>query len=196
MDEPPIIRKPNSERQDSERPASGATPAGPQASGLPASGLPASSEPVNPFAATVVQPYSDEAYGGSIPARYWVVLIAAFVLFGGGSYFLPGLGIPSFVALIAAAIRVPLLQRRLHARKPGRQQPPALSLLLTSWIFMLMTGFASLIAFAIVCLPAGLLMFSASGEDEAMIILVFSICGLIGFAVFVFLFYASLRLPV
>lgn len=186
MDEPPIVRKPNSEGQDTQRPASGAA----------ASGQSASSEPVNPFAATVVELGNDEAYGGSIPARYWVVLIAAFVFFGGASYFLPGIGIPSVVALIAAAIRVPLLQRRLHARKPGRQQPPALSLLLTSWIFMLMTGFASLIAFAIVCLPAGFLVFSTSGEDGAMIILLFSICGLIGFAVFVFLFYASLRLPV
>ena len=168
MDEPPVV-DPNENRPD---------------------------QPINPFEATVVESASDARGTANLPANFWAAVIIAAILFGGLCPFVPGIGVPGLIALIPAVIRVPLVQKRLSIRKPEHVQPSPLIMLLASWVFTLIMGFAAFIAFCIVCFPAGLLLFSA-GQEEAMLVYgVFTLCGLIGLAVFLFLFTVSLRLPV
>ena len=93
--------------------------------------------------------------------------------------------------------RVPLLQRRLTWSKPDRPLPKPLWLLATSWMFMMICGVASAIAFAAICIPTGWLTITAVNGDmeNAAIVFVLAFSGLAGLAAFIFLFAMSLRLP-
>lgn len=152
--------------------------------------------PINPFEATVVDSQASENGSTNLSSAFWVMVLGAGIGFGALCPILPGIGVPGLAALVAAVIRVPLVQRRLSASRPNQIQPSPVGMLMASWVFALIMGFAALIAFCIVCLPAGLFMFSAGGEGEYAGYALFGISGLIGFAVFLFLFYVSLRLPI
>jgi hypothetical protein len=160
----------------------------------------ASDDDVNPFAPSAVAAEEvDIAVAGTIhlPAEFWAVLAVAFIAFTGltfvGSF---GLGIPALLALSAAAVRVPLLQRRLTRGRVSGHIPSPIMLLLTSWAIMLATGFASCIAFCAICLPSGYVAIAIDSTESFLVPMVFGFSGLAGLAAFIFLFYWSLRLPV
>jgi hypothetical protein len=94
--------------------------------------------------------------------------------------------------LVAAAIRVPLLQRRLSRFDPTRRLPSALTLLMSSWLFMFIFTIVSCIAFAAICIPSSLFALGTNGADESLVWGVSILAGCFCFSV---LFFASLRLP-
>jgi len=168
MDEPPIVEQ------------SAAQPSG----------------PVNPFEATVTPSLPSEKGGVNLPAVFWIVVIGAGIVLGAMCPYLPGIGVPGLAALVPAVIRVPLVQRRLSISRPERILPSPVVMLFASWVFTLIMGFAALISFFAICLPAGIFMFAGGEEELIWVYAVFTISGLIGFAVFLFLFFVSLRLPI
>ena len=155
---------------------------------------------VNPFAPTAIGAEGLQAGAtGTIdlPAPFWAVLGLAFLGFVGLTFLgAAGLGIPALLALSAAAVRVPLLQRRLTRNRAAIRVPSPLMLLLTSWAIMLGIGFASCIAFCAICLPSGYVAFSMQSNEDLLIPFVFGFSGLAGLAAFATLFYWSLKLPV
>lgn len=69
-------------------------------------------------------------------------------------------------------------------------------LIATSWALMLAIGVASIVAFVVICVPAGALTLSVSSEESVGFFIVLGISGLIGLAVFVLLFFLTLRFPI
>lgn len=92
-----------------------------------------------------------------------MAVIAALMLLVTTSIWYPFTGIPGIIALVSAAIRVPLLQRR-HAELPAVPRPQPLWLLLSSWFFCMAFGAASCIAFCAVCIPGGFLVLTVAGN--------------------------------
>ncbi len=148
----------------------------------------------NPYAPTATAPTVGTKLSLDLPLVYWIVLLVALAGFAMLSYVAPGLGVPAVVALVSAAIRVPLLQRRLPTMSTV-DRPNPLVMLLTSWGFSLLIGAASLIAFCVICVPAGILAFSIDGAGIAVPI-VFGLSGLIALIVYVWLFWLSLNMHV
>ena len=146
----------------------------------------------NPYAPTAQGPTLDVSQALYLPMAYWVLLLLALVGLTLLSFPAPGLGIPALLALVSAAVRVPLLQRRL-ANIPTSQPANPIGMLLTSWIFSLLIGAASLVAFCVICLPAGFLAMSVNGQGLG-ISTVFAISGLCALGVYVFLFRLSLKM--
>lgn len=153
---------------------------------------------INPYA--TAEPVEREAPARArveLPAVYWIAIVAALAIFVLACFVWDGLPLPAVLALLAAAVRVPLLQLRLTRTRPLKELPSPLLLLLTSWSFMLVSIFAAAIAFVAICLPAGIItwnMAGSGGDGSVGIILVLS--GGVGLAAFVALFFYSLRLPV
>lgn len=159
----------------------------------------ATDEPlVNPYAPTTTDPAPAAFNRGEtfLPMQYWASVGMCLLIFGVLAFLAPGLGVPALLALIAAAVRVPLLQRRLSRTRQLSSLPQPLLLLLTSWGLMLAAGFASIIAFCMICIPSGIAVFSIDSRADAMIGVVFGVSGLVGLAAFVFLFRLSLRMSV
>ena len=148
----------------------------------------------NPYAPTASATTAQTAYSMDLPLAYWVALLVAFGSFTLLSFVAPGLGVPAVFALISAAIRVPLLQRRLPTMSTV-DRPNPLVMLLTSWGFSLVIGAASLVAFCVVCVPMGFFAIAVDGEGYAIPI-VFGLCVLIALFVYVLLFRMSLRMHV
>ncbi len=149
---------------------------------------------VNPYAASASSPPS----AGSIRLSrdYWIVLAMAIFVFGLLCYLAPGLGVPAMTATIAAAVRVPLLQRRFRTQYTDRQISRPLILLCTSWLFCLAMSAAASIAFVVICIPAGLASIAiANGEDTAIAV-AFGLSALLALAAYILLFIVSLRLPI
>lgn len=148
----------------------------------------------NPYAPTTAAPTAQTAQSLDLPPTYWVVLIAAFGGFAILSYVATGLGVPAIFALISAAIRVPLLQRRLPTMSTI-DRPNPLVMLLTSWGFSLVIGAASLVAFCVICVPMGFLALAADGKGNAIPIVI-GLSGFITLFVYVLLFRMSLKMHI
>lgn len=180
MDTPPIVspREPPDEdpRQNGGQPAEGE---------------------LNPFAPSSVDEELNARVGRvSLPPNYWAVLAVALLLFVAFTYFQPLLGVPAIAALIAAAIRVPLLQRRRWSPGGSSVLASPIPLLATSWVFSLMMGFASMIAFCIVCIPTGMVVFSVGNDSSTSMTVVFGVSAAVGLFAFIGMFVLSLRMPV
>ncbi len=156
----------------------------------------------NPFGPTLVEPLESSIPSTiDLPAKYWVALAIAFLVFLGLCFIVPGFGVPGVLALIAAAIRVPLVQRRQAINLAHLPSPQPLALLLTSWIFSLVFGVTSCIAFCIICIPSGFLVLAVSPNSfqgggnggENLIPIVLGISGFIALACYVMLFIWSLK---
>lgn len=146
----------------------------------------------NPYAPTAEGPALEVSQALYLPMAYWTLLLLAFIGLTSLSFPAPGLGIPALLALVSAAVRVPLLQRRL-ASIPASQPAHPIGMLLTSWVFSLLIGAASLVAFCVICVPAGFLALSVNGQGFG-ISMVAGISGLCALGVYVFLFRLSLKM--
>lgn len=174
MNEPPIL--------PSDVPADDSTP----------SRLPVAEES-NPYApAHIEREESIPHQVTRLPGIYWATLAAVFPLTALACYVVPGVGIPAAIALVSAVIRVPLMRARPRAATM-RAIPQPLVLLLTSWIFCLIFGFAAVCSFCIICFPLGLMSFGLGGQGAA-IPMVFGVSGIIGLLVYLYLFRLSLRM--
>lgn len=150
----------------------------------------------NPFApSTSLESSISETGRINLPLYYWVTLVMSLVVLILLAYWSEGMLLPGIVAIVAAAVRVPLLQRRQSVRWPQRSQPNPVVFLLSSWAFMLLNCFASSIAFLAICFPLGLFLFSTQADDSAAVILI-GLSSLAGLSAFVLIFIISLRLPV
>ncbi len=168
MDEPPILSQPNDPRDDGGE--------------------------VNPFAASAVVEYQRPPGATTLTAAYWALLIVVLLLFIAGTVMF-GLPLPGLVATVAAAVRVPLLQKRQAREFPERVPANPFLLLLTSWVFMLVAGFASGIAFVVVCLPTSMVVLSAGSPEDVAFAFVLGLSGIVWLLTYLFLFRLSLRLP-
>ncbi len=152
-------------------------------------------EAINPFAPVLTSRPLPLATGRTdLRREFWIAVGLATLLFGLLVVIQPFFGIVSLLALVVAVIRVPIFQRHKTRLNPEVQLPNAVALLVTSWIFMLMCGFASLVAFCCVCIPAGLFTFNSYNESNFLITFVFGGSGLVGLTAFIYLFRLSLRL--
>lgn len=197
MDEPPKL--PNDKRVDQSGSSGDAEATGEEAvSEHPSASDPVwSSEPLNPYAPSADIPAATANTSRiHLPVEYWMLALGALVAFVALLFFVPGLGVIGLFGLLAASIRVPLLQRRLSMANPDKALPNPSLLLFVSWIFMLVAGMAAMIAFMIVCIPAGIAVFSVANQEGFAITVVFGVSGLIGLGAFILLFWLSLRLPV
>ncbi|MEZ6133781.1 MAG: hypothetical protein R3C53_02615 [Pirellulaceae bacterium] len=164
------------------------------------------SEP-NPFAPPVLPP--DVRPTATLTAGFWLLFAGGLVLFIALSYFVPGLGIPATVSLLAAAIRTPMLLQALK-RKQGAlaslpniaesavRLPPAPIVLIVSWLITLAIGIASTVIFCLICFPSSLLVLALtgiSGGDGVWIALAWGTSGVLALISYVLLFRVSLRLP-
>ena len=109
---------------------------------------------INPFAPTFVG--VENAVGRTeLSISYWVgftvLLIVSFSVVLG--FPIGWLGVAT---TIAAAIRVPLLQRRHTRMQSGFNLPTGFALLFTSLALMLVFVVVSFIAFAAVCIPGSI----------------------------------------
>ena len=117
---------------------------------------------MNPFAPSSTG--VDLVSGGGrtdLSSLYWtgltVLLIVCFTLILlGFPLRWPSLGWLAVVTTIAAAARVPLLQRRHTRQHLARSLPNAFALLFTSWALMIVFAVVSFIAFAAVCIPSSI----------------------------------------
>ncbi len=149
----------------------------------------------NPYASVDIGTLHHNEARVELPIVYWCVLLCLIVLFTLAAFASSGVALPGIVALVAASIRVPLLQLRLSRRAPDVKLPKPLLLLLTSWVFMLVAGFAACAAFVAICIPSGLIVFNSSGGEETAVTFVLGISGLAALAAYILLFVLSLRLP-
>jgi hypothetical protein len=133
--------------------------------------------------------------GVHLPGLFWLAVLVTGALFVGMIFVLPGLGVPATIALVAATIRVPLLQVRLSRQAPERPLPKPLLLLISSWALMLAAGFASCVAFCAICIPTGFAIFATNMDGNDAGFLLFGLSGLVGIGAFLLLFVWSLRLP-
>ncbi len=127
-----------------------------------------------------------------LSTAYWGVLAFLIPIVVAFCIYLPGIGVPTAIALVSAVIRVPLMRAKPRIN-PEMVLPQPLMLLLISWIFCLLFEIAATSVFCVVCFPLGLMAFSFQGEDAA-IIFVFGLSGLIALAAYIFLFRLSLRM--
>lgn len=158
-----------------------------------------SNEEDNPFAPSsfVDEGTPSPNCGIYLPASFWAAFVIALVVFVGATYFFYGLGIPAIVAIIAAAIRVPIMQNQFAKSQVPRRPLAPVVMLLISWCFMLLACFAALFAFVVVCVPVSIFSYSGSnGSGDSVIFTVFGASGLVASGCFLFLFYLSTKLPV
>lgn len=158
--------------------------------------LPNSNEPssANPYAPTYVDTPVPRIAKNQLDSTFWIalafLLVATILL----SVVVFPLSLIGMFASIAAAIRVPLLQRR-HAQEVGGFEntlpslPTPLALLFTSLALNIVFIIVSFIAFAAVCVPGTI----AFGFGEASYT-VLGVSAVIGLACFGWMFYFSLRL--
>lgn len=149
----------------------------------------------NPYSPSHIEPASKTTVElGKLPITYWAVLAFLFPIAAALCAYAPGIGIPTAVALVSAAIRVPLMRARPRTQSTtGLPQP--LILLLTSSVFCLMFEIAATSVFCIVCFPLGLMTFSMIGSgNDSPIFVVFGLSGLIALLAYLFLFRLSLRM--
>ncbi len=151
--------------------------------------LPTESQP-NPFAPPSGGLQTQSAARG-FSTRYWICLACILPILGLLCFAAPGLGIPAMCAMVAAAIRVPLMT---HWVESSVSPPQAALLLLSSWFISLFIGAASFVAFCTICIPSGFLLFSLDSQG-GFAPLLFGGSGIVALLVFVYLFRWSLQLP-
>lgn len=151
---------------------------------------------INPFAPTSAGVDLGRALGRTdLSIAYWagltILLFVCFVMILGGIPLgWPSLGWPGIVTTIAAAARVPLLQRHNTRMHLPRSLPNAFALLFTSWALMIVFAVVSFIAFAAVCIPSSI----AFLENGNVSNLIFGVSIAASLCCFFVLFALSLRL--
>lgn len=109
---------------------------------------------------------------------------------------IPGVGIVLLLTFVPAAVRVPLVLRRVEARNLETRIPEAKKLLISSWGLMIAFIIASSVAFIGTCISIGMVVIEVFQTGDwvvnSPILLGFS--GLIASAVFLGLFILSLRI--
>lgn len=149
----------------------------------------------NPYSPSHIEPLGNTSgEQGPLTIAYWGALAFLIPIATALCIYAPGIGIPTAIALVSAAIRVPLMRARPRAPTTA-SLPQPLILLLTSSLFCLIFQIAATSVFCIVCFPLGLMTLSlmASGNDTP-IFFVFGLSGLIALAAYLFLFRLSLRM--
>lgn len=150
----------------------------------------------NPFAPSAQ--FTETIQQGSprvdLPPVFWIVLVLAALFFAFVTYTSQGFTLPGLVAILAASVRVPLVQRRQTRTRAGVQLPHSLLMLLASWAICFMGILASGIAFVAICIPTSILLMSGSGSDQGMMVAI-GLSGFLAIAAFLLLFIVSLRLP-
>ncbi len=158
--------------------------------------LPNINEPPNenPFAPSFVARTDYRTAKIHLDVAFWIAVVALLVT----SVILSWVGIPlgwvGVFATIAAAIRVPLLQRKYPQElsglvNPGQNLPPPLALLFTSLAMNSVFIVVSFIAFAAVCIPSTLAF--GIGDPGNVVV---AISGIIGLLFYCLMFFLSLRL--
>ncbi|MFK7736030.1 MAG: hypothetical protein AB8B50_08390 [Pirellulaceae bacterium] len=129
--------------------------------------------------------------------RFWGLSVACLGAAIGLSVVAPQFGLPCVAITTAAPIRV-IAFRRVRRRELGDDElPSSLQLLGSSLLLVFAMGFATCIAFVMVCLPTGFVTFSLLGQsvyEDWLVVMVFGVSALLAFVVFLWLFRLSLRL--
>ena len=126
--------------------------------------------------------------GGAFWGTFAVILFACVAAAFGGFPLSWG----GAVTILAAAVRVPLLQRRRLRLQPYSRLPNSTVLLFSSWALMIVFVFVSSIAFAVVCVPTALVSYGSNTSSLTFALMCGGLASLISFCT---LFYLSLRLP-
>ncbi len=148
-------------------------------------------EAENPFRPTEITTIAPVV--NALTPAYWVTVAVAFLVFGLLCYFAPGLGVPGIVAMVAAVIRVPIIRSRRLALNTSPANP--ISSLVVSWLLVVALGIASTVVFVIACIPIGFAGLALSNGSDSGLAMVFGLSALIAFAVFVFLYVMTLKMP-
>lgn len=117
---------------------------------------------INPFAPSSAGVDFGRKVGRTdLSVAYWaglstLLLVCFVMILGGFPLGWPSLGWLGIVTTIAAAARVPMLQRHNTRMHLPRSLPNAFALLFTSWALMIVFAVVSFIAFAAVCIPSSI----------------------------------------
>ncbi len=148
---------------------------------------------INPFAPSAAGvEYSKGLARVELGSGFWgtflVILVACVVAA------LAGIQIcwAGAATILAAAVRVPLHQRRHVRLEPYSRSANANVLLFSSWALMIVFVCVSSISFAVVCVPTALISYGSNSSSFTFAITCGGIASLISFCT---LFYLSLRLP-
>ncbi len=148
----------------------------------------------NPFAPSAAGVDRSSSVGRiALSAGFWiaftvVILASVAAIFLGFPFAWCGVA-----TIIAAAVRVFLLQRNYPILHPNRQRPPSFTLLFVSWGFCTVFALVACITFVVVCVPTTIAFGAVSGSGFVVIL---STSGLVAFLSFCTMVYLSLRLPV
>jgi hypothetical protein len=129
--------------------------------------------------------------------RFWALSLTCLGAAVGLTLFAPQLGLPFIAVTVAAPIRVVLFRRTRRCDDSHEEIPSSLKLLGSSLLLVFAMGFATCIAFVMVCLPTGFITFSLLGQNvyEGWLVgMVFGVSALLAFIVFLWLFRLSLHL--
>ncbi|HBE71493.1 MAG TPA: hypothetical protein DDW52_25385 [Planctomycetaceae bacterium] len=135
---------------------------------------------------------------GDLPpltVNYWLTAIGILVVSVLALFVMSVAAVPALVGFVLALFRVPMMRWRLLTRGQGNFPSPPF-MLFASWGFMTIAGYASLIAFAVVCIPSGAFFFTLHGPAETGMIWVMIISTLVGIGFYGFLYKISLKLPI
>lgn len=160
-------------------------------------------ESVNPYAPSQQPPMGQQPFESDVASRrlgtaYWFTFACLLVGLAVLTPWLPGLTIPAMIALILAAIRVPIIQKRVLLREPHKRLPYSLVMLLTSAGIVLMIEAAAAATFMAICIPGGFLLFTVAGAGGNEGLIIASLFGgsiLAAMVVFFFIYNLSLKLP-
>ncbi len=154
---------------------------------------------VNPYAIPASEAAATQFAGIESVARteltlaFWLTLIAIMISF----CVLIVAGYPPAwlgpLVLLPAAIRVPLVQRKLSRLNPRRTLPNPVAMLFTSLVFVAVFGAACSVAFVAICIPTTIVF---SDLNSQAIYITTTISALAALAMFVLLYIGSLRFPV
>ena len=154
------------------------------------------SQPIaeNPFAPSSAGVRRDPSIGEvELGVAYWIVsttVLLVSIAAISSQYFL-GWGLAA--STIAAAVRVPLLQRSYPTFHPNSRPANSLVLLCTSWVLVAVFMFVACIAFVVICVPGTIALGTPGGTSPNLIALG---SGFAAFICFCTLLYLSLRLPI
>jgi hypothetical protein len=148
----------------------------------------------NPFAPSTHIPAPVDVARTDLTVSYWITVVSISILAG-------GLGVSGYpiawsglLVLLAAAIRVPLIQRRQSIANPQRNLPNAAGMLVASLAFVIVFLLTACIAFVVICVPVTIV--AGEFNDDTSIYLVSGLSGVAALVLFGFLYVVSLRLPI
>ncbi len=160
---------------------------------LPNAHSPQSNAP-NPFAPTAAGVDHSSSVGRiALSAGFWIAFTVVIL----ASVAAVVLGFPlawcGIATIIAAAVRVVLLQRSYPILHPDRRRPPSFTLLFVSWGLCTIFALVACITFVVVCVPTTIAFGAVSGSG---FVVVLSTSVVVAFLSFCTMVYLSLRLPV